>query len=164
MAKESTSQIKAAKVYSIRGQTVTTLVASSLPVWSLDTLVMLKDPWSNWRWNHWLTQMMLPKAAVTPCLPSRGLWSLTPEVSLVDSDSSTENLSFSMALRPIQKWLRTSFAKPFSIIIETTIVKVAMLSLNGMENFGLRPPDDLYINHAQVFLWQQAGTLNLEVV
>jgi hypothetical protein len=69
-----------------------------------------------------------------------------------------------MALRPIQKWLRTSFAKPFSIIIETTIVKVAMLSLNGMENFGLRPPDDLYINHAQVFLWQQAGTLNLEVV
>jgi len=21
----------------------------------------------------------------------------------------------------------------------------------GMENFGLRPPDDLYINHAQVF-------------
>ena len=107
MAKESTSRIKAAKVdrvYSIPGQSVVTVVASSLPVRSLGTLFVPQGPLKQLKVEPRVDENdpSLP-VVVTPSSPFPGLL-------MVGSNRYTKNLSFLMALKPIQKWLCIYFS------------------------------------------------------
>ena len=114
MAKESTSRIKAAKVdrvYSIPGQSVVTVVASSLPVRSLGTLFVPRDPWSNWRWNHGWTKMTRPFRSLSlRHRPSRdsSWWAATgtPRICLFwwRSSLSRNDCVYTSVAKPVSKY------------------------------------------------------------